>query len=156
MRERNGVERLDDWQQVRRKKKHEGNYGKEYDVNGRAITYYVQDFPPDWNEMALWKTFSMYGAVVDVYVARKLNRLKIRFGFVRFLRVRDIRAFKSRLNGILIGTKRIRVNVAKFDRKGKSPRLLPPTRKVNQGPFTTMHLFIRELNMKTVGRMLMQ
>ncbi|CAI9266882.1 unnamed protein product [Lactuca saligna] len=119
------------WQQVRQKKKLEGNYGKDFDINGRAVTYYVQDFPPDWNETALWKTFSLYGAVVDVYVARKLNRLKRRFGFVRFLKVRDIRAFESRLNEILIGAKRIKVNVAKFDRKGKESRIITPTQKEN-------------------------
>ncbi|CAI9298102.1 unnamed protein product [Lactuca saligna] len=120
------MERLDDWQQVRRKKNHEKSYGKDYDVNRRAVTYCVQDFPSDWNEAALWKTFNMYGAVVDVYVARKLNRLNRRFGFVCFLMVRDIRAFETRLNEILIGAKKIRVNVAKFDIKGQDPRNINP------------------------------
>ncbi|XP_052623626.1 uncharacterized protein LOC128128921 [Lactuca sativa] len=90
----------------------------------------------DWDEAALWRTFSRYGAVVDVYIAKKLNRLKKRFGFARFLRVQDVAAFEKHLNGICIGAQKISVNIARFDRqearnKPLTPPPPPPTRLVN-------------------------
>ncbi|CAI9286419.1 unnamed protein product [Lactuca saligna] len=38
----------------------------------------------DWDKAVLWGTFSRYGMVVDVYIAKKLNRLKKR-GFLNML-----------------------------------------------------------------------
>lgn len=101
-----------EWQHVRRKK-----YGRDFDINGKAVTFYFQNFPPDWSEAALWKTFRRYGAVVDVYGAKNLNRHKKMFGFVRFIRIPDVLSFEMRLNGIYIGAQKVDVNVAKFGRK---------------------------------------
>nr|KAJ0223213.1 hypothetical protein LSAT_V11C200055740 [Lactuca sativa] len=106
------------WNQVRRRKK----YGREFDINGKAVTFYVQNFPSDWSEAALWRMFSRYGAVVDVYIAQKLNRSNKIFGFVRFLRIHDPKSFEKRLNEIIIGTQKIEVNVARFERKEQVSR----------------------------------
>ncbi|XP_023763922.1 uncharacterized protein LOC111912416 [Lactuca sativa] len=108
----------DGWNQVRRRKK----YGREFDINGKAVTFYVQNFPSDWSEAALWRMFSRYGAVVDVYIAKKLNRSNKIFGFVRFLRIHDPKSFEKRLNEIIIGTQKIEVNVARFERKEQVSR----------------------------------
>lgn len=71
------------WNQVRWRK----NYGRDFELNGKVVTFYVQNFPPAWNEAALWRMFSRYGTVVDVYIAKKLNRRNKNFGFVRFIRI---------------------------------------------------------------------
>lgn len=60
--------------------------------------------------------FNRYGTVVDVYIAKKINRLKKFFGFVRFIRVQEIPSFEKRLSVIYIGAQKIDVNVARFDR----------------------------------------
>ncbi|CAI9294500.1 unnamed protein product [Lactuca saligna] len=64
------------WNQVHQRKK----FGREFDINGKTVTFYVQNFPPDWNEVALWRMFSRFGIVVDVCIAKKLIRLKKIFG----------------------------------------------------------------------------
>nr|KAJ0214368.1 hypothetical protein LSAT_V11C400167170 [Lactuca sativa] len=110
------------WSLVGRRKK----YGRDYNINGKATTFYFQNFPTDWNEAALWRMFKRFGVVVDVYVAKKLNRLKKNFGFVRFIRIQDSLSFEKRLNGIYIGAQKIEVNVARFDRKETATRKKNP------------------------------
>ncbi|CAI9294537.1 unnamed protein product [Lactuca saligna] len=100
------------WSQVRRRK----NYGRDFEVNGKAMSFYVQNFPSDWNEAALWRMFNRYGIVVNVYIAKKLNRLNKNFGFVRFIRIQDCISFEKRLNEIYIGSHKIEVNVARYQR----------------------------------------
>ena len=106
-------ESSDGWIQIQRRK----TYGKEFEINGKDVTFYFQNFPSDWDETSLWQTFKRYGTVVDVYIAKKLNKHKLRFGFARFLRIQDIPSFEKRLNRICIGTQKIIVNLARFDRK---------------------------------------
>nr|KAJ0192747.1 hypothetical protein LSAT_V11C800414330 [Lactuca sativa] len=129
------------WNQVRRRKK----YGREFDINGKAVTFYVQNFPPDWSEAALWRMFSRYGAVVDVYIAKKLNRFNKIFGFVRFLRIQDSKSFEKRLNEIIIGTQKIEVNVARFERKEHVTRRRNPQVMGGQHADQTMqpHSYVR-------------
>ncbi|CAI9278424.1 unnamed protein product [Lactuca saligna] len=96
------MESLDGWQQVRRKKKLEENYSEDYDVNERAVTTFKTSLRTGTN--------------------RRCGKLSACMGPW----VRDLRAFESRLNEILIGAKKIRVNVAKFDRKGQESRNITP------------------------------
>lgn len=63
------IEKNTGWCQVHRRKK----YRREFDINGKAVTFYVQNFPSDWNNAALWKMFNRYGKVVDLYITKKLN-----------------------------------------------------------------------------------
>ncbi|CAI9276846.1 unnamed protein product [Lactuca saligna] len=60
--------------------------------------------------------FNRFGTVVDVYIAKKLNRLRRKFGFVRFIRVYDCAAFEKRLNEIFIGAQKLEANVARYQR----------------------------------------
>ncbi|CAI9300080.1 unnamed protein product [Lactuca saligna] len=126
------MESQGEWQHVRRKK-----YGRDFDINGKAVTFFFQKFPSNWTEAALWKTFRRYGAIVDVYVAKKLNRHKMRFGFVRFIRITDVHSFENRLNGIYIGAQKVDVNVAKFGRKEFINRSKEQGRQNGSGPSQT-------------------
>nr|KAJ0221617.1 hypothetical protein LSAT_V11C200073030 [Lactuca sativa] len=40
------------------------------------------------------KIFNRYGTILDVYVAKKLNRINKKFGYVRFLNVPDVISFE--------------------------------------------------------------
>ncbi|CAI9291854.1 unnamed protein product [Lactuca saligna] len=80
--------------------------------------------------------FSRYGTVVDVYIAKKLNRLKRNFGFVRFIRVQDCASFEKRLNEIFIGAQKLEANVARYQRADSLNRArnLHPTRRQKPDP----------------------
>nr|KAJ0187389.1 hypothetical protein LSAT_V11C900461260 [Lactuca sativa] len=75
--------------------------------------------------------FSRFGTVVDVYIAKKLNRLQRNFGFVRFIRVQDCVSFEKRLNEIFIGAQKLEANVARYQRADNLNRVrnYHPTRR---------------------------
>ncbi|KAL4559925.1 hypothetical protein LXL04_032071 [Taraxacum kok-saghyz] len=57
------------------------------------------------------------GTVVDVFVARKRNRSGRKFGFVRFLRVRDVGKMEQDLNSCWLDKFKLKANLAKYGRK---------------------------------------
>ncbi|GKD62964.1 hypothetical protein Tco_1305072 [Tanacetum coccineum] len=54
--------------------------------------------------------------IADVYVARKLSKVGLRFGFARFFRVGNPQVLEKRLNKIWNGSFKLRANFAKFKR----------------------------------------
>ncbi|GJZ79424.1 nucleotide-binding alpha-beta plait domain-containing protein [Tanacetum coccineum] len=81
-------------------------------------TFFFNNFPDSWDNGALWKMFSRYGKVIDVYVAFKRTKRDTRFGFVRFINIGDILSFESKLEGIMIGAEKLIINRAKFTKVG--------------------------------------
>ena len=56
------------------------------------------------------------GIMVDVYVSQYRNVHGHRFGFVKFVKVRDVAKLNKALNNVYFGDLRLFANVAKFDR----------------------------------------
>ncbi|PWA58910.1 hypothetical protein CTI12_AA395960 [Artemisia annua] len=83
-------------------------------MKDKAISFFFTNFPDDWDTKALWKMFERYSKVVDVYIAFKRTKKNTRFGFVRFIHIRELESFEKRLKGILIGNSNIIINRAKF------------------------------------------
>ncbi|KAJ9543998.1 hypothetical protein OSB04_023705 [Centaurea solstitialis] len=54
----------------------------------------------DYKEKDLWKVFCKFGQLVDVFVAKKTIVTGRRFGFARFLGVKDPSLLESELNSI--------------------------------------------------------
>lgn len=92
-----------------------GNPWKE--VKKLSTTFFFTNYPPHWKEKELWNFFSKFRKVVDVYVARKLNKEHKKFGFVRFFKVSDEEELESRLRNIWIGSHKLFVRVEKFKRR---------------------------------------
>src|ERR1044072_1079560 len=53
------------------------------------ISFYFSGVPESHADRDMWKIFQRWGRVWDVYTPRRLNRQGERFGFVRFLEVRE-------------------------------------------------------------------
>jgi len=43
----------------------------------------------------MWKIFRRWGMVKEVFISRKLNREGHKFGFVRFLKVKNVKALEK-------------------------------------------------------------
>ncbi|GAB2269223.1 Splicing factor [Dionaea muscipula] len=67
-----------DWNPILRRR-----YGHR-NLTGRVITVFVEDIPDSMNQMNLRNMFSRFGVVLDVFIPRKLNKAKRRFGFIRY------------------------------------------------------------------------
>ncbi|GKE90297.1 nucleotide-binding alpha-beta plait domain-containing protein [Tanacetum coccineum] len=86
-------------------------------MRDKATSFFFTNFP---DSSALWKMFSRYGKVVDVYIAFKRTKKNARFGFVRFFNKGDLEGFERRLKGIIIGDSNLIINRARFNKLGGS------------------------------------
>nr|KAJ0210611.1 hypothetical protein LSAT_V11C400216830 [Lactuca sativa] len=132
---------IGEWTEVRqRRRRHQEDHNS---TKSMATSFFFLNFPDDWDEKALWQTFQRYGTIVDLYLARKRNIKNKRFGFARFIRIENISDFERKLNGIWIGNYKLRVNLARFQRKStanpRPPMPLNGHRQTKQ-PFVYPHL----------------
>lgn len=61
---------------------------------------------------------------MDVYVARKRNKLGKIFGFVRFTDVKNEKWLEEQFNEIWFGSYKAWVNISRFQRKNSRPSLM--------------------------------
>ncbi|GKA20845.1 nucleotide-binding alpha-beta plait domain-containing protein [Tanacetum coccineum] len=94
-------------------------------MKNKAFSFFFTNFPETWDSGALWKMFSRYGNVVDVYIEFKRTKKGSRFGFVRFINIGDVVLFERKLKTILIGEVPLVINLAKFYKsEGAGPKTL--------------------------------
>ncbi|KAJ0907903.1 putative RNA recognition motif domain, nucleotide-binding alpha-beta plait domain superfamily [Helianthus annuus] len=84
-----------------------------------AITFYVANIHPSVSDNELWIECMNVGLLVDAYIARKRDKKGVRFGFVRFVRVKDANKMIKALNRLNFYGWYIRANVARYDKDGR-------------------------------------
>nr|GEX67369.1 RNA-directed DNA polymerase, eukaryota, reverse transcriptase zinc-binding domain protein [Tanacetum cinerariifolium] len=65
---------------------------KEGDVQKISTSVFVTNFPDGYGAKDLWNTCKLYGHVVDVFIPDRRTKAGKRFGFVRFIKVRVVKA----------------------------------------------------------------
>ncbi|KAK9071462.1 hypothetical protein SSX86_010031 [Deinandra increscens subsp. villosa] len=94
------------WQTVRRRQ-----------IGNRLThSFFISGFPHGTTAEDLWGVASNLGKMVDAYVSPKRRFNKEHFGFIRFSNVRDVEGLTRRLNEIVMGGRKISVNLAKTPR----------------------------------------
>jgi len=78
------------------------------------VSFFFSNFPHDHEERDMWKIFQRWGRIKDIFISRRLNIKRQRFGFVRFHEVVEEDELERRLNDIWIGTWKLRANKAKY------------------------------------------
>jgi len=81
-----------------------------------SAVFDITNFPNHLLYVNLRKGLEVYGILSDVYVSLYRNIHGQSFGFVKFLKVRDVAKLNKALNNVFFGDLRLFVNVAKFDR----------------------------------------
>ncbi|MCH82611.1 RNA recognition motif, partial [Trifolium medium] len=87
-----------------------------YHHNKQITTFFVTNFPEDVTTDDLWTTFARYWKVGEVYIPKKRDKFDRRFGFARFVEVRDAQKLLERIEGTWIGTYKLRANLSRFNR----------------------------------------
>ncbi|KAI3812362.1 hypothetical protein L1987_17069 [Smallanthus sonchifolius] len=111
------------WQEVQRMKSigfSRPNIGGGRREDPRQTTFYVANLPNGTKDNDLENRFDSYGKVADAYVAAKRDRSGGLFGFVRFTGVADKWETERSLSMVNLNNARLFVNLAKFDRGGKT------------------------------------
>ncbi|GLT45722.1 hypothetical protein SLA2020_195340 [Shorea laevis] len=62
----------------------------------------------------MWRLFLKYGRVYSIYNPNKRNREGKRFGFVRYLDVKDEKTLEKRLDQIWVENQKMKVNIPRF------------------------------------------
>ncbi|GKV10568.1 hypothetical protein SLEP1_g21912 [Rubroshorea leprosula] len=96
--------------------------GYDWKIYNQATAFFFTNFPEEWNYEDLWRLFSKYGRIYSIYSPEKRDRFGRRFGFIRFLEVKDKKELERQLDQIWIGHTKLRENIPRFkeeDRNGK-------------------------------------
>nr|GEW06292.1 RNA-directed DNA polymerase, eukaryota, reverse transcriptase zinc-binding domain protein [Tanacetum cinerariifolium] len=109
------------WTWIFRKNKQETSHPIrnmfQKEVEKVATSFFVTNFPEHIDAKGLWKVCEPYGRIVDAFIANKRSKVRKRFGFVRFIGVKNEENFAKSLASIWIGTFHTYAFVARFQRQ---------------------------------------
>ncbi|GLT95915.1 hypothetical protein SLE2022_135680 [Rubroshorea leprosula] len=91
----------------------EGLYDKG--LYKQATPFFFSNFPDDWGYADMWKTFVKFGRVYDIYSPKRKSRNGSRFGFVRFLEVKNTKELEMQLDQIRVGGQKLWVNTPRYN-----------------------------------------
>ncbi|GKA80643.1 RNA-directed DNA polymerase, eukaryota, reverse transcriptase zinc-binding domain protein [Tanacetum coccineum] len=103
-------------------KKIDNPYNK--DLERIATSFYVSNFPELLDAKGLWNACMTYEKLVDVFIANKCSKGGKRFGFIRFLGIKDANEFVRSILNIWIGNFHLYVAIALFQRDPSTVLLL--------------------------------
>jgi hypothetical protein len=103
--------------------------GKRNSINGAAGSdtsqvFYFSNFPENLGFVDLRKGLEVCGILDDVYVSRYRNNQGLRYGFAKFLKVKDVEKLRKALNSIQFWELRLFANIAKYELAETIGRLL--------------------------------
>lgn len=78
---------------------------------------YLSEFLEWMKEAHIFNLFVEHGELSEVVISPKRNKFGKRFGFARFIGVDHCRMLAIKLDSIFIDSKKIYVNIPKFNRK---------------------------------------
>lgn len=85
-------------------------------VNKILVSFYVTNLSSYLQPIELWKQCEKIETVVDVYIALKRSRLGRRFGFVRFIEVKNNQELEKKLCEIWFGNYHVFSSLSKYKR----------------------------------------
>ncbi|GKU99946.1 hypothetical protein SLEP1_g12720 [Rubroshorea leprosula] len=114
------AQRYEGFQRESRKQPRENYGGFEKRIYNQAIPFFFTNFPDEWSFEQMWRTFNRLreGRVIEIECPKKRDRIGRRFGFVRFLEVKDAEQLERKLNQIQIGGFNLQANKPRFEKSG--------------------------------------
>ncbi|GKA82299.1 RNA-directed DNA polymerase, eukaryota [Tanacetum coccineum] len=101
------------WTWITRNKKSKpiGNpYHK--DLENIATSFYVTNMPPALTSKGLWNVCASHGRLIDAFIANRLSKGGKRFGFIKFLGVKDANSIVNSMSNIWIGSFHLYITLA--------------------------------------------
>ncbi|GKU91023.1 hypothetical protein SLEP1_g4952 [Rubroshorea leprosula] len=82
-------------------------WGYDRGIYKQATTFFFTNFPEEWNYEDMWKTFGKYGRIFAIYSPERRSRNGGRFGFVRFLDLKNSKDLERQLDQIRVEGRKI-------------------------------------------------
>ncbi|GKC88170.1 RNA-directed DNA polymerase, eukaryota, partial [Tanacetum coccineum] len=89
---------------------------KEDDVRRISTSIFVTNFPEEFKARNLWRICTQYGTVIDAFILNRRSKSGYRFGFVRFIKIKDVDRLVSNLCTIWVGHLKLHANISRFQR----------------------------------------
>ena len=101
-------------------------------------TFFFSNFPNEFGELDMYKVFQKWARVKEVFIARRLNKWGMCFGFVCFFEVGNAVSLEKKLDQIYIGNIKLYVNIPRYRRYESDPSGVPI--RVNKNPSSVAHV----------------
>ncbi|XP_058768749.1 uncharacterized protein LOC131642531 [Vicia villosa] len=86
-------------------------------VRGDITLFFITDFEQKWGARDLFFEFKNLGVVDEIVIPPKKDWRGQKYGFVRFVKVEDIRLLEIKLDNFWLDGRKLKANVSKFKRK---------------------------------------
>ncbi|GKV12444.1 hypothetical protein SLEP1_g23583 [Rubroshorea leprosula] len=100
----------------------------------QTTSFFIANFPEEWKQKDMWKEFKKYGRVIQIYIANKNDKWGRKFGFVRFLNIRNPREMELNLSKIQVGDRRLQANLAMYNEENGDLGMKKRESKTNACP----------------------
>ncbi|KAL4565680.1 hypothetical protein LXL04_029783 [Taraxacum kok-saghyz] len=90
------------------------SYRRSSHVSSVQHSFFISNFPKSIIPNDIWRVCSRMGHVVDVYISPNLSKMGKRFGFVRFVEVRDEQGILDQLNETWFGFYKLFASTPRF------------------------------------------
>jgi hypothetical protein len=105
-------------------------HGYIHNVDQASISFFVTNFPEDSNVEDLWRVFSRFGRLGDVYIPKKVDKWGKRFAFVKFMEDRELLELNQKMDDVWIGSFKLRINKSRFGRNESQEKKEPVSRSI--------------------------
>ncbi|KAL4554960.1 hypothetical protein LXL04_037570 [Taraxacum kok-saghyz] len=112
------------WQQVTKRRQYQNNGNNEFGRRDRephhgvvekmSISFFITNLPKDIKTNELWNRCAAFGTVVDVYIAQKHSKMGRQCGFVRYIKVHNLKDLESRLCDMWFGNYHVFASLSRF------------------------------------------
>ncbi|KAI5399171.1 hypothetical protein KIW84_064523 [Lathyrus oleraceus] len=127
------------WKMIHRRGRGTMNHSTRWEVqkgkgvgrNEEMTNFYFSKFSYSYGAKQMFEIFREYGLIEEVVIPPRRNKNEKIFGFVRFRKVLDARNLEVKLDNIFIKSKKIYVNIPKF----QHGRMEAPDGKQNSRDF---------------------
>ncbi|KAJ0726959.1 putative RNA recognition motif domain, nucleotide-binding alpha-beta plait domain superfamily [Helianthus annuus] len=133
--------KVDTWYDAPSRKGRRLYQGETSNQNDLPVTkFFVSNLPGGCSSSDLVAVLKGFGAIKNIYIARKYDKLGKRFGFVSFVNVRDPVELENQMKDVWIGSYKLFIVLARFVdgerlvRKGEKQWV--PVRKDEESPVT--------------------
>lgn len=92
---------------------------KEDEMSKISQAIFITNFPASCGKIELWEIGANHGSIIDVFIPNRLSKAGKRFGFMKFIRVKDIDKLISLLRDEWVGKFRLYACKPRFSRDNK-------------------------------------
>ncbi|KAE8680257.1 hypothetical protein F3Y22_tig00111392pilonHSYRG00536 [Hibiscus syriacus] len=117
----------------------------------QVISLFVENIPRAFHWKGIWFLFARYGNVVGAFIANKLSRNGMRFGFVRFGSKVEAERGKEKLNGFVLNGFKLSVQFEKSRGLSRVGGKMPTVCSMREISFRLQKWGLKSIKVQRIG-----